>query len=557
MKRFSVVLFALLLLILAAALISCGKETDFEIVTGEITGDDVTTSPEPLTESEGLAFVSNGDGTCSVSGIGDCADADVVIPTLSSAGETVTGIKDRAFKECKTVTSVFIPESVKTVGRFAFYNCTNLSSVMISDGVKTISEDAFHGCSALSSVSLGESVTGFGENCFYNCSNLTSFTVPTGVKTIGNAAFFGCSALASVTIPDTVTSIGNRAFSGCASLPSVVVPDSVKSIGSEAFAGCTGLESITLPFIGAKAGLTASDDNLYPLGYIFGKLSSSGGTSTVQLYQESPGKLNQAEYYIPSSLKTVTVTGGEIAPGAFSNCVNLTAVSLPDGIKVIGAYAFYSCVELLTLTLPETVTTIGDSAFAACIQLTTTIPDGVSTLGIGAFSGCVSLSPTIVVGNNMTSIGAGAFAGLSLATSLTVESGNPVYFSSGNCLIEKGTGKLVAGCNYSTIPTDGSVTSIGEFAFSGIVGRMTSVTIPNGVRSLGGYSFYYCTTLASVTIPASVTDIGSVAFGLCSALTVIRFEGTMAQWNAINKETDWNAETGNYTVYCTDGTLSK
>ena len=115
----------------------------------------------------------------------------------------------------------------------------------------------------------------------------------------------------------------------------------------------------------------------------------------------------------------------------------------------------------------------------------------------------------------------------------------------------------MAGCNYSTIPTDGSVTSIGEYAFSGIVGRLTSVTIPNGVRTLGDFSFYYCTTLASVTVPASVTSIGANAFALCSALTVIQFQGTKAEWNAIAKGTDWNADSGSYTVYCTDGNLSK
>ena len=48
--------------------------------------------------SQGLAYISNGDGTCFVSGIGTCTDTDVVIPAVSPAGDTVTGIGDEAMR---------------------------------------------------------------------------------------------------------------------------------------------------------------------------------------------------------------------------------------------------------------------------------------------------------------------------------------------------------------------------------------------------------------------------------------------------------------------------
>ncbi len=47
------------------------------------------------------------------------------------------------------------------------------------------------------------------------------------------------------------------------------------------------------------------------------------------------------------------------------------------------------------------------------------------------------------------------------------------------------------------------------------------------------------------------------AFYGCGSLTNIKFNGTKEQWNAIIKSDDWNYNTGNYTVTCTDGTLSK
>lgn len=67
-----------------------------------------------------------------------------------------------------------------------------------------------------------------------------------------------------------------------------------------------------------------------------------------------------------------------------------------------------------------------------------------------------------------------------------------------------------------TIPN--SVTSIGDYAFSGCTG-LTSVTIPNSVTSIGHFVFRDCTGLTSVTIPNSVTSIGQFAFIRCTNLT--------------------------------------
>lgn len=77
------------------------------------------------------------------------------------------------------------------------------------------------------------------------------------------------------------------------------------------------------------------------------------------------------------------------------------------------------------------------------------------------------------------------------------------------------------------------------------------------VTSLGGYIFSGCTNLSSVTIGANVQFIGEYALLACSLLTSVEYKGKKKQWNSITKGDNWYLNTGNFTIHCSDGDLSK
>lgn len=110
--------------------------------------------------------------------------------------------------------------------------------------------------------------------------------------------------------------------------------------------------------------------------------------------------------------------------------------------------------------------------------------------------------------------------------------------------------------NLVSVSLPDSVTTIGKWAFS-YCNNLTSVTLSNGVITVGRSAFANCPNLMSVTIGDSVTTINDNIFWKCTNLKSIQFEGTVDEWNAIRKDKNWDASSGNYTIYCIDGTIDK
>lgn len=204
--------------------------------------------------------------------------------------------------------------------------------------------------------------------------------------------------------------------------------------------------------------------------------------------------------------KTYTVCG--ILSFAFSNCSNLTSVSLSSEVTSIGVGAFYGCKNLKTVNIPKGVSTIGNRTFQDCSSLTSiSLPSTVTSIGEDAFSGCRSLT-SLNIPSKVKTIGGGAFWNCSSLTSIKI----PSKITK----IEKSTFGCCSGLTSLTIP-DG-VTSIGASAFYGCHG-LKSINIPDGVTSIEESTFSGCSGLTSLTIPIGVTSIGDEAFARCSGLT--------------------------------------
>lgn len=209
----------------------------------------------------------------------------------------------------------------------------------------------------------------------------------------------------------------------------------------------------------------------------------------------------------------------EIADNAFDYCENLTSVTLPESVKVIGMGAFSNCSALTGINLPDGLTDIGERGFLGCKSLGNVVfPASLKTIGQSSFYGCAFTSLEIPAG--LTDIGRLAFNSIPGLTSIVVDPANPVYDSRSGCnaLIETETNDLIRGCAATEIPN--TVTALREYAFCGVAGA-TSVDIPASVKSLGGYAFGEMPDLTSAYIPATVDTIGLSLFRVCSKLTSI------------------------------------
>ena len=297
--------------------------------------------------------------------------------------------------------------------------------------------------------------------------------IPTSVEEIKSQAFRQNYRLASVKFsePSRLTKLANYSFWTCPSLKEVTLPSSITNIG-KVFLACDSLETINVP---ANAKLTTIEEDAFK------------------------SNINLKHFNFLGECPLTT-----IGKNAFANLKKLTTFKMPKTVTDIQLNAFSGCSNLATVEFDPNadIQKIGAGAFADCGLQRISIPKKVKEIAKEAFRNCTVLKK-IEVTEFTTSIDPEAFKYCDQLTEIKVSKDNTVYSSVGGYLLSKDKKTLIL--------------------FPPGKANDKFTLLPPSIEKIGDNSFLDCRKLTNVTIPNKVKTIGKRAFGLCKNLKIITF----------------------------------
>ena len=154
----------------------------------ETTVEEITTAHTEIQKKQELAFESNGNGTCTLVGIGSITDTCIVIPEKSSVGDVVTVIAENAFYGNTKINTVQIPSTVTSIGERAFGGCTSLVYISVNS-----QNNAFKDVDGILYSKSGDTLLHYPAK-----KGNEALSISKSVKKICDMAFYSCDSLRKI-----------------------------------------------------------------------------------------------------------------------------------------------------------------------------------------------------------------------------------------------------------------------------------------------------------------------------------------------------------------------
>lgn len=247
-----------------------------------------------------------------------------------------------------------------------------IRSIKLPSTLKRIEDYTFH-ASRLREIDLPESLEYIGESAFGKCDDLKSISIPASVKTIGENAFRYCRYITTATV--SAEEIGEGAFSNCRMLETLTLNEGVKKIGTEIISGTERLTELYLPASVEKIGTSTT----YTTGYTDTKMliCRDSKCEAIRVSEANP-------YY--KDIDGVLFNKAGTSLFEYPCGRKAGHYDVPAGVSVIDAYAFSHCMELHSVGLPEGLRSIRNSAFDLTgLCSTVTLPESLDSLGCNSF----------------------------------------------------------------------------------------------------------------------------------------------------------------------------
>ena len=471
--------------------------------------------------------------------------------------DSVKNVSDYAFYGCAQVTGISLSDNISKLGKYAFGYCNEIAKIELPKSLVVIGDYAFCGSKALKTIVIPDSVVEVGIEAFIYCTGLTEVTLPSNLKSLEANVFYECTSLVSVTLPEQLKIIEMGAFRK-SGLRKIVIPDSVTYIGESAFCDCTELRNITLsevinqisPFMFCGCSNLTSVEIPQNVTTIGRAAFAHSGLETILVPENVEFMENSVFYgcvnleyayistkiiYIPeytfcgcSSFVGITMSPNVemIGEWAFHN-TNFAELSLDlFPIKEIGRGAFSNCLSLEKVTLPDTLVKISEEAFRYSPNLTEiSSPAGVKGCAADSFSD--NWEVTIIYGDAQYALLDNGLLSDELYGLLNTSRDFEYTIIGEEAIINQyvGTDTVVV------VPEkiDGVyVTAIGEEVFANR-DDIEYVTMFRGVKSIGNSAFASCVNLRMVNLSSELVDIGESAFENCNSLEYVELSLTLTE----------------------------